>query len=101
MVEVIWTNQSINDIDSIAEFIATDSKKYATIQAQRFFEATEILTVAPFAGRIVPEIQDENLREIIVGFYRIIYLIASKNKIEVLTVHHSKRLLTNNPVFKK
>lgn len=101
MVKVNWTVQSINDIENIAEFILKDSEKYAQIQVFRFFEVTEILITNPEAGRVVPEINDHLIREIILGNYRIIYRIISNNLIDILTVHHSKRLLANNLTFKK
>jgi plasmid stabilization system protein ParE len=56
MVEVTWTEQSLLDIDNIAEFIAKDSHKYAQIQVQRFFKQVEILESHPKAGRVVPEL---------------------------------------------
>jgi toxin ParE1/3/4 len=100
MVEVRWTAQSLEDINNISEFIAKDSEKYASIQVKRFFELAEILEHQPTSGRVVPEFQDETLRELILGNYRLIYLIVSKTRIDILTVHHSRRLLLNNPAFK-
>jgi len=41
MVEVKWTIQAIDDIDNIAEYIAKDSIRYAKIQTERFFDATD------------------------------------------------------------
>lgn len=99
MVEINWTPQSLYDIDNIAEFIARDSVKYANVQTQRFFDAVEILNTHPKAGRIVPEISDYKIREIISGNYRIVYKILNKNRIDILTIHHSKRLLSNHPLF--
>jgi toxin ParE1/3/4 len=93
MVEVKWTNQSIDDIGNIAEFIAKDSVKYARLQVSIFFETCKILEQFPNAGRIVPEKGKENIRELIVGSYRIIYQIISLEKIDILTVHHSHRIL--------
>jgi toxin ParE1/3/4 len=101
MVEIRWTKQAIHDIDNIAEFISKDSEHYAKIQVQRFFESTKVLARFPTAGKIVTEKQDPLIREILVGSYRVIYKIINKSKIDVLTVHHSKRLLSNNPQFKK
>ena len=101
MVEIRWTKQAIQDIDNIAEFISKDSEHYAKIQVQRFFESTKVLVRFPTAGKIVMEKQDSSIREVLVGSYRIIYKIINKSKIDVLTVHHSKRLLSNNPQFKK
>jgi toxin ParE1/3/4 len=47
MVEIRWTDQSLEDIESIAEFIARDSEKYAKIQTARFFETAAILENKP------------------------------------------------------
>jgi len=100
MVEVNWTKQAINDVDKIAEFIAKDSEHYAQIQVQRFFQATKVLERQPKSGKIVPEKQDSLVREILIGNYRIIYKIVSEIKVDIITVHHSKRLLSNNPRLK-
>ena len=75
MVEIRWTYQSLEDIENIAEFIAKDSPKYAKIQVQLFFDRTEILKTYPKSGRIVPETNDKEIRELILGNYRIIYHI--------------------------
>jgi toxin ParE1/3/4 len=99
MAQIKWTNQAIEDIDNIASYIAKESLKYAQWQVERFFTAIEILENNINAGRIVPEINNKAIRELIIGNYRLIYLIKSKNKIEILTVHHSSRLLSNNPTF--
>ena len=97
MVRVNWTNQALDDIENIAQFIEKDSLKYAKIQVQRFFDKADILTTHPHAGRIVPEINQDYLRELILGNYRIIYRILTDNQIDIITVHHSRRLLSNNP----
>lgn len=100
MVTVKWTDQAIQDIDNISEFIAKDSEKYAQIQAKRFFETATILTSHPKLGKPVPEIGEETVRQLLLGNYRIIYRIISPSLIHILTIHHSRRLLANNPQFK-
>jgi addiction module RelE/StbE family toxin len=101
MVEVNWTDQALQDIDNIAEFISKDSFKYAKIQAHLFFDRVEVLYRQPELGSIVPEIHKKKIRELIVGNYRIVYRIVSSKKIDILTIHHSRRLLTNDPTIKK
>jgi addiction module RelE/StbE family toxin len=93
MAEIRWTDQSLIDIENIAEFISKDSERYASIQVERFFEETEILKTFPQSGRIVPEINNKHIREIILGNYRIIYRIFSASKIDIITVHHSSKLI--------
>lgn len=96
-VEVKWTLYSLEDIESIAEFISKDSFFYAQVQTERFFQRTAILETFPMAGRMVPEIGAEDIRELIEGNYRIIYRIINANRVDILTVHHSSRLLSSNP----
>ncbi|MFH0892915.1 MAG: type II toxin-antitoxin system RelE/ParE family toxin [Bacteroidota bacterium] len=93
MVEINWSFQSIEDINNIAEYIAKDSKKYAVLQTERIFSRVAILEKSPLSGRIVPELNIPKFREVILGNYRIIYKIVSKKRIDILTVHHSARLL--------
>jgi toxin ParE1/3/4 len=93
MVKITWTEQALNDIENIAQFIALDSEKFAKLQVSRFFERTLILKTFPKAGRIVPELNNPAIRELIQGNYRIIYKIISESQADILTVHHSRRQL--------
>lgn len=98
-VEVRWTVLAIEDIENIASFIAKDSKHYAILQVERFFQRVKSLEIHPQLGKPVPEIGSKSIRELIEGNYRIIYRIISARRIDVLTVHHQRRLLSNNPLF--
>ncbi len=95
MVTIIWIDQAIEDVNTIAEYISKDSVKYASIMVDKLFKRVEILVSYPKAGRVVPETNNENIRELIEGNYRVIYEIISEQRIEILTVHHSARQLTN------
>ncbi len=46
----------------------------------------------PFSGRKVPELDDENIRELFVYSYRIIYAVEA-SQITVTAVIHGKRML--------
>lgn len=46
----------------------------------------------PHSGRIVPELSQKNIREIIKGNYRIIYSLKDDFTIIILTIHHSARI---------
>lgn len=95
MAEVKWTAQALYDIETIAEFIARDSEKYAKIQVERFFQKVQILETFPQAGRIVPELHDPEIREIIMNYYRIIYRVVNEDRIDILTIHHTHKLLSD------
>ncbi|MDP2277680.1 MAG: type II toxin-antitoxin system RelE/ParE family toxin, partial [Nitrospirota bacterium] len=87
-----WTPQSLDDVESITNFIARDSPCYAGIFTVKVFEAVERLELFSESGRIVPELNRKEIREVIMGNYRIIYRI-KEEIVEILTVYHSARLL--------
>lgn len=93
MVKLIWTDQAIHDLGDIGDYISENSEKYAKLTVKKLFERPDILKTFPQAGRIVPEKNEENLRELIEGNYRIIYEIVSTDQINILTVYHSARNL--------
>ena len=65
MAKVIWSPKALEDIDLIAEYIARDSARGATLFVQRAIKAVERLETFPKSGRVVPEIGDDIRREII------------------------------------
>lgn len=71
MVEVRWTLQAAEDLESIADFISQDSPHYARLFVIDVLEAVERLSNFPKSGRVVPEVDDPIIREIILGNYRI------------------------------
>lgn len=93
MVKLNWTPQSKGDLVAIAEYIGQDSKKYARIQIQRIRARARQLIEYPESGRIVPEIGDPAIKELVIGTYRIIYHLHSNQRVDIITVHHSARLL--------
>jgi toxin ParE1/3/4 len=101
MVEINWTDLAIKDLNDIGEYIAKDSERYAEITIENLFSLPDILEKSPKIGRKVPEINRDDIRELISGNYRVIYRLVSETRIDILTVHHSKRLFSNNPVSKK
>ncbi len=72
MVRINWTLQAKNDLKDIAEYISKDSKRYAKLQVNRLKTRTRILKTQIRSGKIVSELNQENIRELIEGNYRII-----------------------------
>ncbi len=99
MVEIVWTNSAIQDLNDIGEYISKDSLRYAEITVLHLFEAADILEEFPLSGKIVPEFENESIRQLIKGNYKIVYLIINKERIEILTVHHCARLISNTKPF--
>jgi toxin ParE1/3/4 len=92
MAEVRWTPQAADDLDAIAEFISQDSPHYSSLFVLDILYAVDRLIQFPNSGRVVPEINDPLVREVILGSYRIIYRLR-QDIVEILTVFHGSRLL--------
>lgn len=99
MVEIKWTNFAIQNLTDIGDFIERDSCSLAAKFVNYLFDSVDILERYPFAGRIVPEYNLVYIREIIRKRYRIVYLVLNDNRIDILTIHHSARLLPDLPVL--
>jgi addiction module RelE/StbE family toxin len=93
MARVVWTFQSANDLENIFHYISKDSFKYARIQIERIRDCVKNIKIYPKSGRIVPEVRNEQLREVISGNYRIIYRLGVDDLIEIITIHHSAKQL--------
>ncbi len=87
---VIWSIPAKDDLKSIHDYIANDSKYYAIKVSQEFIEKSEKLKEFHKIGRIVPEIGDSNIRELFVYSYRLIYEISSEG-VEILAVIHGRQ----------
>ena len=97
MTRVRWTEQAVDDLQAIRQFIERDSPRYGRHVAERLFDATLRLGVFPLSGRIVPELGRDDIRELIVGEYRLVYRVLHKAVI-LLTVFRSSRLFPGNLV---
>ena len=94
MVEISWTELAVQDLHDIFDFIAEDSEKFASLTVNKIYFEAENLEAFPEMGRIVPEINSPDLREVIVGNYRLIYHLQSETEVVVLRVYSSWRKLS-------
>lgn len=92
MVQIIWTEPALLDIEEIAEYIALDKPSAASLLVQKIFTSTDRLKQFPESGRKPPELKKSRYREIIVNPCRIFYRI-EKEKIYILYVLRSERQL--------
>jgi len=91
-MEIEWSPLAIERVLELAEYIALDKPDVAIEWATDIFDSTEKLKYHPKLGRVVPEIRDEDYRELLEGDYRVIYWLGS-SKVSILTVCHGKRIL--------
>jgi len=89
---VVWSQRAVQDLEAIAEYIAQDSPAYAAGVVRTVINQTKTLSRFPRSGRKVPEFDDENIRELLVYGYRVIYRI-QEEEVLIAAVIHGKRLL--------
>ena len=94
MVTLIWSPRAATDLEEICSYIALDSEHYARLFAQRIVTLIENIPDFPKAGRVVPEYQQDDLRERIFQNYRIVYRI-KREAIEIVAIVHEARLLSD------
>jgi len=88
-MKIIWSPLAVDRVAETASYISQDSSSEAIKWVRKIFNSVKRLEAFPESGRIVPEINNSAIREIIHGNYRIIYQIADK-EIEILTVRNFK-----------
>jgi len=91
-VKIIWSPLAIDRASEIAEYIARDKPSAAEKWVNTIFSKVEQLRSSPEIGRIVPEIRNEQFRELIYGNYHIIYRV-EKKQISILTIRHGRQIL--------
>ena len=95
-LEVKWSPEAIEDLESIAEFIARDSGYYARAVVTEILSVSRDIREFPLIGRVVPEVGDESIRERFIYSYRLVCRVES-DSILIVAVIHGKRLLENVP----
>jgi toxin ParE1/3/4 len=94
---VVWSDPAKADLRQIFEYIAHDSRHYAMKVTQEIVDKTGVLNDLPRIGRAVPEVGDDNVRELALYTYRIIYEITEPD-IYVLAVAHKRRELKTKDI---
>lgn len=97
---LIWSDEALDDIDHIADYISRDSLYHAQQVVERLFDLADELPTHPELGRIVPEFADPNVRERFLYSYRLIYELTDE-AIHILAVIHGKRLLESVERFSR
>jgi toxin ParE1/3/4 len=92
MAKLVWTEPALGDVRDIIAYIRKDSGAYARKMGQRLRQAPKVLKKNPRRGWKVPEFEVDDLREIVVGSYRIIYRILGDACYIIAVVHGSRDL---------
>ena len=92
MVEIVWTEPAIADLDAIADYIAIENRAAAAEFVQRVFRHVEQLQAHPRSGSKVPELRGSRYRQIVEPSCRVFYR-PDRHAVYILHVMRSERLL--------
>ena len=87
---VAWAETAWRDLEHVADYIAEDSPGYAAAFVRRIRDHARSLEEMAERGRVVPELEEPAVRELIVGSYRLIYEIKGAD-VNVLGLIHGAR----------
>lgn len=90
MTRVVWTRPAREDLRAIRDYIARDSARYARLVVEQLVHAVDRLRDFPLSGRVVPEMAQSTIREVIEGSYRIVYRVTA-DEVQIVAVVHGAR----------
>lgn len=93
MAKLIWSPGAAADLEETCQYIARDSEHYARLFASRIIALVETIAERPLVGRVVPEYQQDSLRERLFQNYRIVYRVGAE-VVEIVAIVHGARLLS-------
>lgn len=91
---IIWAPSALTDLRSIVRRISRDNPAAARRLGQQIIERAERLTTFPEKGRVIAKFQNPDIRETILGSYRIAYRLRRSDsdlKVEIARIWHGAR----------
>lgn len=96
-MKLVWAARARRDLIEICRYIAQDDPHAAKAWVDRLRQRARDAAVSPLAGRVVPEFRREDIREVFLKSYRIVYYL-QKDNIIVLTVFEGHRRLQTHDI---
>ena len=87
---VVWSLPAWNKLEAAAEYIAKDSPRYAAALIGEARDAARSLRDFANRGRVVPEENDQTIRELFISSYRLIYRV-TETEVQILSFIHQAR----------
>lgn len=100
-IKIVYSDIAITDLYDIFQFIRRGSLFYAKKEIKDIRFVIKKLKQNAFRGKVFAEMDDELTRELTFKNYRIIYEIVPDKEINIVSIHHHARSISNNPAFNK
>lgn len=88
--QVTWAESALDGLEGIVGYIARDSPNYAAAFVIEMRDAARSLVHLGERGRVVPEWNDQSMRELLVENYRLIYKLSGAT-VSIIGVVHAAR----------
>jgi toxin ParE1/3/4 len=92
MSRVRWVPRARRELLEVGRYIARHNPEAARRWVGRLVERVNAAAEVPFTGRQVSELGREDMREVLIGGYRIVYEVR-EGELRVLAVRHGGRLM--------
>ncbi len=90
--KINWAEVAWGDLESVADYIARDSPYYAAAFVREVLVASRTLVTMAERGRVVPEFDNQSIRELFVRSYRMIYQVTKQTVYIIGFIHGSRDL---------
>jgi toxin ParE1/3/4 len=87
MAEIVWTEEAVQWLEEIFEYVAAENPRAAGSVTEGIFECAQILRDFPLIGYLYRNEADGEIRVLLHGHYRIAYLVRAE-RIHILGVFH-------------
>lgn len=96
--KIIWSPPARDDLREIVAYIAADNPTIAESFGYQLMAKVDLLAKFPQLGRVVPEENNENIRELILRPYRIVYrVLPAQQMVAIARIWHGARGEPNIP----
>jgi toxin ParE1/3/4 len=93
-LRVIWSHAAVDDLETAAQYLHRDSPAFSALFVLRALEAGGSLSTFPERGHVIPELKNDNIREIFIYNFRHIHRM-EKDKVSILGLIHGRRDFSN------
>jgi toxin ParE1/3/4 len=87
---IVWARRARSDLQLAVAHIRADSPDAARTFASAIIQASRSLSTLSQRGRVVPEVGQQEVRELLLGRYRLIYEVFPDRVAVVRLIHASR-----------
>jgi len=92
VAKVVWSRPSLTDVQALLAYATQQQREYGDAFVSRLLDAADSLGGQPFSGWKVSEYDRDDIRELFVRPYRLIYLADESTCVILAVVHASRNL---------